>query len=146
MRSRPLVCSIASLSCLGAQQPTGPAPWNDVAAEWQRQSANTAPPLLEEPRDASAGRAQPLAERAMSDLEAPHGRPALLGVVRGAKNFGRRSRLGVCAVKRRRFPVGASPTRRPLQPEARADRDGTLAGFLKPDLSPAERAVTQVEG
>jgi hypothetical protein len=24
----------------------------------------------------------------------------------------------VCAVERRRFPVGASPTRRPLQPEA----------------------------
>jgi hypothetical protein len=24
---------------------------------------------------------------------------------------------------------------------ARADRDGTLGGFLKPDLSPAERAV-----
>jgi hypothetical protein len=23
-----------------------------------------------------------------------------------------------CAVKRRRFPVGASPTRQPLQPEA----------------------------
>jgi hypothetical protein len=29
---------------------------------------------------------------------------------------------------------------------ARADRDGTLAGFLKPDLSPPERAVAQVEG
>src|ERR1700730_12896956 len=39
--------------------------------------------LLEEPGDASAGRAQPFAERAMSDLEAPHGRPVLLGVVRG---------------------------------------------------------------
>src|SRR3979490_2424038 len=26
--------------------------------------------------------------------------------------------LGVCAVARRRFPVGASPTRQPLQPEA----------------------------
>src|SRR5438477_5838757 len=26
--------------------------------------------------------------------------------------------LWVCAVKRRRFPVGASPTRQPLQPEA----------------------------
>ena len=26
--------------------------------------------------------------------------------------------LHVCAVTRRRFPVGASPTRRPLQPEA----------------------------
>jgi hypothetical protein len=29
---------------------------------------------------------------------------------------------------------------------ARADRDRTLAGFLKPDLSPAERALAQVEG
>jgi len=29
---------------------------------------------------------------------------------------------------------------------ARADRDGTLTSFLKPDLSPAERAVAQVEG
>jgi hypothetical protein len=29
---------------------------------------------------------------------------------------------------------------------SRADHDGTLAGFLKPDLSPAERAVAQVEG
>jgi len=28
----------------------------------------------------------------------------------------------------------------------RADREGTLAGFLKPDLSPAERTVAQVEG
>jgi hypothetical protein len=28
----------------------------------------------------------------------------------------------------------------------RADRAGTLAGFLKPDLSPAERAMAQVEG
>jgi hypothetical protein len=29
---------------------------------------------------------------------------------------------------------------------ARADRDGTLAGSLRPDLSPAERAVARVEG
>jgi hypothetical protein len=29
---------------------------------------------------------------------------------------------------------------------ARADRAGALAGFLKPDLSPAERAVAQIEG
>jgi hypothetical protein len=29
---------------------------------------------------------------------------------------------------------------------ARADRDDPLAGFLKPDLPPAERAVAQVEG
>jgi len=29
---------------------------------------------------------------------------------------------------------------------ARADRDGTLAGFLKPDLLPAERTMAQIEG
>jgi hypothetical protein len=29
---------------------------------------------------------------------------------------------------------------------SRADRDGTLAAFLKPDLTPPERAVAQVEG
>ena len=28
-------------------------------------------------------------------------------------------RLGVCAVQGRRFPVGVSPTRQPLQPEAK---------------------------
>jgi hypothetical protein len=29
---------------------------------------------------------------------------------------------------------------------SRADRDGGLAAFLKPDLTPPERAVAQVEG
>ena len=29
---------------------------------------------------------------------------------------------------------------------SRADRDGSLAAFLKPDLTPPERAVAQVEG
>src|SRR5581483_2993305 len=29
---------------------------------------------------------------------------------------------------------------------ARADRDGTLAAFLNPDLSPPERTLAQVEG
>ena len=29
---------------------------------------------------------------------------------------------------------------------SRADRDGTLAAFLKPDLSPRERTVARVEG
>jgi hypothetical protein len=29
---------------------------------------------------------------------------------------------------------------------SRADRDGTLGGFLKPELSPAERTVAQAEG
>jgi putative transposase len=47
----------------------------------------------------------------------------------------------VCAVKRRRFPVGASPTRRPLQPEA------TGAGMevtkcLKPSDSGSRNTVT----
>ena len=28
----------------------------------------------------------------------------------------------------------------------RADRDGSLSAFLKPDLPPAERSVAQVEG
>src|SRR6266478_9279262 len=37
--------------------------------------------LLEELRHASAGCAQLLAEPAMGDLEAPHGRPTLFGVV-----------------------------------------------------------------
>ena len=49
--------------------------------------------------------------------------------------------LWVCAVKRRRFPVGASPTRRPLQPEA------TGAGMevtkcLKPSDSGSRNTVT----
>jgi hypothetical protein len=34
------------------------------------------------------------------------------------KADGDQGRLGVCAVQRRRFPVGASPTRQMLQPEA----------------------------
>ena len=49
--------------------------------------------------------------------------------------------LWVCAVERRRFPVGASPTRRPLQPEA------TGAGMevtkcLKPSDSGSRNTVT----
>ena len=35
-----------------------------------------------------------------------------------ALGFGAGCPLRVCAVKRRRFPVGANPTRQPLQPEA----------------------------
>src|SRR5260370_26908081 len=37
----------------------------------------------------------------------------------------------VCAVTRRRFPVGASPTRRPLQPEA-AGAAKEVTNWLKP--------------
>jgi len=29
---------------------------------------------------------------------------------------------------------------------SRADQDGSLAAFLKPDLTPPERAIAQVEG
>src|ERR1700680_707083 len=39
--------------------------------------------LLEESADAHAGFAQLLAEPAMRDIDAPHGRPAVFGIVRG---------------------------------------------------------------
>src|SRR5229473_8119292 len=39
--------------------------------------------------------------------------------------------LGVCAATRRHFPVGASPTRRPLQPEA-AGAAKEVTNWLKP--------------
>ena len=43
----------------------------------------------------------------------------LLGVGAGLGPNGNQSDLVLaCAVERRRFPVGASPTRQPLQPEA----------------------------
>jgi len=45
-----------------------------------------------------------------------------------------RCQLWVCAVKRRRFPVGASPTQQPLQPEATgAVMEETK--WLKPSVS-----------
>src|SRR5215475_9224015 len=39
-----------------------------------------------------------------------------------------------CAVRRRRFPVGASPTRRPLQPEA-IGAVMEVTKWLKPSIS-----------
>src|SRR6267142_2295713 len=42
--------------------------------------------------------------------------------------------LGVCAVQRRRFPVGASPTRQPLQPEA-IGAVMEVTKWLKPSIS-----------
>src|ERR1700752_3245071 len=60
-------------------------------------------------------------------------------------------RLGVCAVQRRRFPVGGNPTRQPLQPEATgAVMEATK--WLKPSVkrvtkygdSASVQAVTQV--
>jgi hypothetical protein len=40
----------------------------------------------------------------------------------------------VCAVQRRRFPVGASPTRQPLQPEA-IGAVMEVTKWLKPSIS-----------
>ena len=42
--------------------------------------------------------------------------------------------LRVCAVTRRRFPVGASPTRQPLQPEA-TGAVMEVTKWLKPSVS-----------
>src|SRR5882724_10422979 len=42
--------------------------------------------------------------------------------------------LRVCAVQRRRFPVGASPTRQPLQPEA-IGAVMEVTKWLKPSIS-----------
>src|ERR1017187_5719904 len=42
--------------------------------------------------------------------------------------------LGVCAVQRRRFPVGANPTRQPLQPEA-IGAVMEVTKWLKPSIS-----------
>ncbi len=47
---------------------------------------------------------------------APSGWNSMCG--RGVSPSRAESLLWVCAVVRRRFPVGASPTRRSLQPEA----------------------------
>ena len=50
--------------------------------------------------------------------------------------------LNVCAVRRRRFPVGASPTRQPLQPEATGAARACVARELSELV--AEGAVTAV--
>src|ERR1039457_4313398 len=47
---------------------------------------------------------------------------------------GRLPHLRVCAVKRRRFPVGASPTRQSLQPEA-IGAVMEVTKWLKPSIS-----------
>ena len=47
----------------------------------------------------------------------------------------------VCAVKRRRFPVGASPTRQPLQPEA-TGAVMEVTKWLKPPVSVSRYTVT----
>jgi hypothetical protein len=50
-------------------------------------------------------------------------------------------RLRMCAVTRRRFPVGASPTRQPLQPEATGERRSSLES---PVTLHAERKAGQL--
>src|SRR3979411_18167 len=55
--------------------------------------------------------------------------------VQSATGASRRQRpLRACAVQRRRFPVGASPTRQPLQPEA-IGAVMELTKWLKPSIS-----------
>ena len=46
-----------------------------------------------------------------------------------------------CAVKRRRFPVGANPTRQPLQPEA-TGAVMEVTKWLKPSESVSRNTVT----
>jgi hypothetical protein len=50
-------------------------------------------------------------------------------------------RYRVCAVERRRFPVGASPTRQPLQPEA-TGAVMEVTKWLKPLVSVSRYTVT----
>ena len=52
-----------------------------------------------------------------------------------------RDQLLACAVKRRRFPVGASPTRQPLQPEA-TGAVMEVTKWLKPSDSVSRYTVT----
>ena len=47
----------------------------------------------------------------------------------------------VCAVERRRFPVGVSPTRQPLQPEA-TGAVTEVTKWLKPSVSVSRYTVT----
>jgi hypothetical protein len=49
--------------------------------------------------------------------------------------------LRVCAVERRRFPVGVSPTRQPLQPEA-TGAVMEVTKWLKPLVSVSRYTVT----
>ena len=51
------------------------------------------------------------------------------------------SPLVACAVKRRRFPVGARPTRQPLQPEA-TGAVMEVTKWLKPSDSVSRYTVT----
>ena len=60
--------------------------------------------------------------------------PATLRLAADVRNW-------VCAVTRRRFPVGASPTRQPLQPEA-TGAAMEVTKWLKPSDSVSRYMVT----
>src|SRR6266446_2744663 len=59
------------------------------------------------------------------------GRSRVSGSTDGRRKRRREGLLWVCAVTRRRFPVGASPTRQPLQPEATGAAT-EVTNWLKP--------------
>jgi hypothetical protein len=72
-----------------------------------------------------------------------------IGIDHPRRPFG--DRRGLSALWSRGFaPEGRTPDQHDAFCIAawlsRADDDGTLASFLKPDLAPAERAVAQIEG
>jgi hypothetical protein len=50
-----------------------------------------------------------------------------------------------CAVERRRFPVGASPTRQPLQPEASSYEGNEVAEAFRP-ITPSLGVTAEVTG
>jgi hypothetical protein len=64
--------------------------------------------------------------------QSPHGR----------RSLARQCPLMACAVKRRRFPVGANPTRQPLQPEA-TGAAMEVTKWLKPSDSVSRNTVTE---
>jgi integrase len=67
---------------------------------------------------------------------------AALGIAYGAGlRGGEVVMLRVCAVERRRFPVGVSPTRQPLQPEA-TGAVMEVTKWLKPLVSVSRYTVT----
>ncbi len=96
------------------------------------------PPVAPAPRDSQMREPRTVAALARSPIPIVR-RQALDGQTRGLLCTRRIKRFGTCpflacAVERRRFPVGASPTRQPLQPEAiGAVMEATK--WLKPSIS-----------
>src|SRR4029077_4083981 len=78
----------------------------------------------------------------------PHRGDGQISIVPGEGVVPKNARSGalqclswVCAVTRRRFPVGANPTRRPLQPEA-TGAAMEVTKWLKPSDSVSRNTVT----